>query len=82
MSLVPFNPQPDQERPNYMPHCIRCNRPVESVSWERYFDQVDRGFFLEHVPNGCGHVEVACHGEVWRAQFYPWGFGPATVRAA
>lgn len=63
------------------PHCDRCNKPVNDVSWENYFDEVQDGSLaIKYLPNGCGHIDVACHGEVWRVKFYPWGFGKPEIR--
>lgn len=77
MNIVPFTPMKPGEK---IPHCEVCNRPVDSISWERYFDAVALNGYVEHIPNGCGHIEVRCHGETWRVQFYPWGFGEPTMR--
>lgn len=78
MMLSPIKLKPNTRE---LPHCDLCNKPVDSVSWERYFDGVSlNGYSIECIPNGCGHVEVECHGEIWRVKFFPWGFGTPEIR--
>ncbi|MBR8344670.1 hypothetical protein [Burkholderia ambifaria] len=68
--------------PALFPQCVKCKKPVESVSWEKYYDEIPLGVYGFHYePNGCGHIDVTCHGETWRTKFFPHGYGKPELRA-